>query len=72
MRDGIREIIAGVSLIALVVAIVLVIGTAGALEQDNITMFSAIKRLVALLIVIVICAMGIVKTEDEEDIYDRL
>lgn len=66
------DIIGTVSIIGLLVSFIMLVGTAGAIECDTITMADGIKRIAIWLIVFICSAIGILHVEKEEDIYDRL
>jgi len=69
-----EEILAGLCLLGLVVSFIMLVGTAGAVECDNIDVATAVRRGIAWLIIMLFSVSGIVKfnNESEEDIYDRL
>lgn len=68
-----REFIATITLLAAFVSIIMLIGTAGAIERDSITLADGIKRGIIWVVILAFSVIGIVHEErEEENIYDRL
>ena len=59
------------SLIAFI-SFILLIGIAGGVDTDQLTIDEAVKKSIIWIILLVIGVIGIIKTEKEEDKYDRL
>lgn len=68
-----REVIATIALLAAFISIIMLIGTAGAIECDSITLAEGTKRGLIWIAILVFSVIGIVHEErEEESIYDRL
>lgn len=69
-----QEFLAGICLIGLLVSFIMLVGTVGAVDCNNIDISTATKKGIIWFIVLLLSVSGIVKlnNEDEEDNYDRL
>lgn len=70
----IRGFIATLALLGAFISIIMLIGTAGAVDCDTITLTDGVKRGAIWLIILVCSVIGIIHEErkEEEGIYDRL
>ena len=67
------DLISLFSIMGIFLSIIMLIGVAGAVDCDSLTLYEGAVRLVFWLIVLVLSIIGLVKVEkDEEGIYDRL
>lgn len=67
------DLISLFSIMGIFLSIIMMIGVAGAVDCDSLTLYEGTVRLVFWLIVLVLSIIGLVKVEkDEEGIYDRL
>lgn len=72
-KAGFFEILEAFALITFIGALIYMIGIAGGVETDSLTLLQASKRFIAALIVIVIDAAIFLKAErDDESEFDRL
>lgn len=67
-----KDLLAGLCIIGFLVALVLLIITAGALECDAISEAECYKRIGISLVILVLTGIGIKTVEKDEGIYDRL
>lgn len=68
-----NDLISLFSIIGILVSLVMLVGVAGAVDCDSITLLEGVKKIAIWLIVMVLAVIGLAKVErDEEDIYDRL
>ena len=68
-----NDLISLFSIIGVSVSLIMLVGVAGAVDCDSITLFEGTKKIVIWLIVMALSVIGLAKVErDEEDIYDRL
>jgi hypothetical protein len=72
MRESFKNVVGGICLLSLAVTFILLVGTAGAIECDSITISTGVKRGIVLIVLLIASVIGIVKTEKEDDEYDRL
>ena len=72
MNNNFKNIIYGCCLLLVLISIVLLIGIAGGVETDQLIISNAIRKSIIWLVFWVIGAVGIIKTEKEEDKYGRL
>ena len=60
-------------IIGVLLSIIMMVGTAGALDCDSITTFEAAKKIIIWLIILVISTIGLLKAaKDNEGEYDNL
>lgn len=72
-KSGLFDVLEAVALVTFMGALIYMIGIAGGVETDSLTLLQASKRFVAALIVIVIDAAIFLKAErDDESEFDRL
>lgn len=70
---SLNDLISLFSIIGVLVSLIMLVGVAGAVDCDSITLFEGAKKIVIWLIVMALSVIGLAKVErDEEDIYDRL
>ncbi len=72
MKITLTDIIVFFAGLGILVSVLLLIGTAGAIECDSITVKDSIPRVIICLIILVVSVFGITKFESEENAYDRL
>lgn len=69
----IRGFIATLALLGAFISIIMLIGTAGAIECDSIALGEGVKRGIIWIAILVCSVIGIVHEEkEEENVYDRL
>ena len=66
------DIIGTISLFGLLISILMLIGTAGAVDCDTITLTDGVKRGAIWLIILVCSVIGIIREEREDDVYGGL
>lgn len=67
------DLISLFSIMGVFLSIIMIIGVAGAVDCDSLTLYEGTVRFVFWLIILVLSVIGLAKVErDEEDIYDRL
>lgn len=72
-KSGFLDVLEAVALVTFMGALIYMIGIAGGVETDSLTLLQASKRFIAALIVIVIDAAIFLKAErDDESEFDRL
>lgn len=69
----VREVIATLALLGAFISIIMLIGTAGAIECDSITLAEGTKRGIIWIVILAVSVIGIIHEEkEEENIYDKL
>lgn len=72
-KSGFFDVLEAVALVTFMGALIYMIGIAGGVETDSLTLLQASKRFIAALIVIVIDAAIFLKAErDDESEFERL
>lgn len=61
-----KNVLAGICLVAVIGAFIGLWGTMGALEQDMITLAASVKRSAVLIVVLVAAGLGLWRLEREE------
>ena len=71
---SLNDIISLFSVIGILLSIIMLVGIAGGVDCDNITIFDAAKKGIMWCIVLTLSVMGMMKVEkdDEEDEYGNL
>ena len=71
---SLNDIISLFSVIGILLSIIMLVGIAGGVDCDNITIFDAAKKGIVWCIVLTLSVMGMMKVEkdDEEDEYGNL
>ena len=62
-----KNVLALICLLAVIVAFFGLVGTMGALEQDMITLTTSVKRSAVLIVVLVAAGLGLWRLEREDD-----
>ena len=62
-----KNVLAGICLLAVIGAFIGLWGTMGALEQDMITLAASVKRSAVLIVVLVAAGLGLWRLEREDD-----
>ena len=66
------DIIGTVSIFGILISFFVLIGTAGAIDCDDLALSDGIRRGSIWLVILICSVIGIVHVEKEEDIYDKL
>ena len=72
MSDTLKNIIGTLSIILLITSILILIGTAGSVDTNELSMSAAIPRGIIWFAVLILSTAGLLITEKEEDAYGRL
>ena len=67
-----KSIIGALSLLGILISLTVIIGTAGAVDCNELEIIDAAKRFGICVAILILSIIGIAKTEQEEDIYGRL
>lgn len=70
--DRLKDAIGAICGIALFVTFILAVGTAGAVECDNLTLVDGVKRMAVLIGIMAISVIGIAKTGKDDDEFEGL
>ena len=70
--DRLKDALGAICGIALFVTFFLAVGTAGAVECDNLTLADGVKRMAILIVIMALSVIGISKTGKDDDEFGGL
>lgn len=72
MKLYLENIIGTISLFGIIISMIMLVGIAGAIDCDTITLTDGTKKIIIYLIILICSVIGILHVEREEDICDRM
>lgn len=72
MKITLTDIIGFFAGVSIFISVLFLIGIAGAIECDSLTIKESISRIIVCLVILGVSVVGITKIESEENKYDRL